>query len=75
MTKCVMFVIAIVAAFGIGCYLIGITVTKNLKRMLHIADKRIKLKRGRSLAMERFTDLIKWHVLVKQLSELKKLTI
>lgn len=63
------FVIANIAAFGIGCYLIGITTTREIKSILYIADKRLKLKKERLLAMKRFKELIEWHAMVKQLSK------
>ena len=64
-------ILATLASFGIGCYLVGITATKEIKTVLQTADKRISLKKERSLAMKRFTELIAWHSLVKQLSKLK----
>lgn len=69
-----LFVIANVASFGIGFFLIGITATKEIKNILHIVDKKLRLKEEHSLAMKRFTELIEWHSMVKQLSKLKLLS-
>lgn len=69
-----LFVIANVASFGIGCFLIGFTATKEIKNILHIVDKKLRLKEEHSLAMKRFTELIEWHSMVKQLSKLKLLS-
>lgn len=65
------FLTAHIASFGLGCYLIGITVTKEINGVLQIADKRLRSKRERSLAKKRFTELIKWHSIIKQLSKLE----
>lgn len=54
---------------GFGGYLVGITVTKEIKCVLQTADKRLGLKKERSLAMKRFKQLIEWHSIVKQLSK------
>lgn len=64
-----LFLVANILTFGIGCYLIGITATKEIKNTLQIADKKLRLKKERPLAMKRFTDLIKWHSIIKQLSK------
>lgn len=65
------FVVANVASFGIGCYLFAKTITNEMNSMLHIADKRLALKKEHSLAMKRFIQIVEWHALVKQLSQLK----
>lgn len=65
-------IIANLLAFGIGCYLIGITATKEINKTLHIVNKRLGLKKERSLALERFTKLVEWHSFIKQLSNLNK---
>lgn len=65
-----LFVIGNLAAFGIGCFLVGITVTEEFQSVLKIANKRISLKSERTLAYKRFTVLIEWQSLVKQLSGL-----
>lgn len=70
-----LFVIANLTAFGIGCYLIGITVSKEFVNIMKIANEKLKSKRKRSTAMKRFTELIEWHALVKQLSELMAVVI
>lgn len=66
-----LFFISIIASFGIGCFLLGITTTNEIKTVFIIANEKLRLESEHSLAFERFTELVEWHAMVKQLSELK----
>lgn len=57
-----------IASFGIGCNLLAITVSKEIKGMIKKTNKKLKLKSERSLALSRFIDLIEWHSKCKKLS-------
>lgn len=65
------FLTANIASFGLECYFIGFSTTREINGILRIADKKLIIKKEHSLAMKRFTELIEWHSFVKQLSELK----
>lgn len=69
LTSYALFIVANTLSFGIGCYLFGITVTKEIKGILQTADKKLSLKTEQSTAMKRFSELVKWHSFIKQLSK------
>lgn len=65
--------ISAIASFGIGCYLLAITVTNEVKSITKIATTKLRLKTERSLALSRFVDLIEWHSKYKKLGVEKNL--
>lgn len=46
----------------------AITLSSEIKSIIKTAGKKLRLKSERSLALSRFTELIQWHSMVKQLS-------
>ena len=65
----VLFVIANMVSLGIGLYLFAITITTEVKYITRAVDKKLRSKRGKSIAKKRFIELIEWHATVKQLSK------
>lgn len=57
-----------VASFGIGCYILANTTSTELKTIIQKTNKKLRLKSQRSLALDRFIDLVEWHAKCKELS-------
>lgn len=65
----ILFFISVIASLGVGCDLLIITMSNEIKSIIKIANKKLRLKKERSLALNRFTEIIEWHSMVKQLSD------
>lgn len=64
-------IVSIILSFGIGSFLIAITSTNEIKSVFIIVNEKLRLKSERSLALNRFTELVECHSMLKQLSKLK----
>lgn len=51
--------------------MLGITTTNEIKSVFIIANEKLRLESERSLALDRFTELVELHAMVKQLSKFK----
>lgn len=61
-----LFCLSAITSLGIGADIIAITVSNEIKTIIKIANKKLRSKKERPLALKRFTEIIEWHSMVKQ---------